>query len=33
MENVQDKYRKVLVESLVLDDDVAVEAQVREILD
>lgn len=33
MENVQDKYRKVLVESLVLDDDVAIEAQVREILD
>ena len=33
MENVQDKYRKVLVESLVLADDVAVEAQVREILD
>ena len=33
MENIQDKYRKVLVESLVLDDDVAVEAQVREILD
>lgn len=33
MENVQDKYRKVLVESLVLDDDVAVEVQVREILD
>ena len=33
MENVQDKYRKVLVESLVRDDDAAVEAQVREILD
>ena len=33
MESVQDKDRKGLVESLVLDDDVAVEAQVREILD